>query len=532
MRQLIAKLPFRLLCLLVFAACAACALAQVMPSPAPTGNFTVSGVVLNSATGQPVSRALVALGGVGGQQAFGTFSGSDGSFRIGGVPSGDFMIGAAKPGFNTRGSGPSERLHITADVSSTLKITPEAVVAGHVEDPEHDPIVGAFVSIQQFSVRQGKRQAESVGEAETDGEGNFRAAGLPAGEYLILVAPNGDVAAAPSSSKNRGDWGFGYSYYPGVDSIHSATPIHLTEGQSAEIAFTLKPQPIFHVSGVVNGNRSTTPVEVTFSRPEFPLVNRWVQTTLATGRFTVFNLSGATYLAQASAFDGERQLRAQQELTIGSDMQDLQFALMPPASIPLNVHFPDLAASQTHVRQAISVTLDSDIPGGENAYGGTWMENPETAKIDNVWPGSYWLRVSSYTGLRVQSARFGSIDLMQEKLVVGSTPPSDPIEIVLADDSGSVNIAVPAGVRCSAVLLPLSYAALQPIVSGLPSGAGKVTIPNVPPGDYYAVLIEEGNDVAYAESAFIRANEAKLMRVTVPPKGSVSAGAQVLRRGQ
>ena len=67
-----------------------------------TQKFTVSGTVVNEATGEPIPRAMVTLMGSPMRYAF---SDSNGSFTIEGVPAGRYSMQAQKPGF----FGPQER---------------------------------------------------------------------------------------------------------------------------------------------------------------------------------------------------------------------------------------------------------------------------------------------------------------------------------------------------------------------------------------------------------------------------------------
>ena len=100
--------------------------------------------MVNSATGEPIPRALVQL--MGPLQRS-DLTDSQGSFRFEGVPEGRAMFMARKPGFfsseelSRGGGGPRAPMMITADVSSlVLKLTPEGIVTGIVTGDDGEPL--------------------------------------------------------------------------------------------------------------------------------------------------------------------------------------------------------------------------------------------------------------------------------------------------------------------------------------------------------------------------------------------------------
>ena len=64
--------------------------------PAASGNITVSGTVVNSVTGEPISRALVQMNGMVQRVAM---TESDGRFHFEGLPEAQVVFMAHKPGY-------------------------------------------------------------------------------------------------------------------------------------------------------------------------------------------------------------------------------------------------------------------------------------------------------------------------------------------------------------------------------------------------------------------------------------------------
>src|SRR5512133_2919633 len=64
--------------------------------PAQTGTITLTGVVVNSVTGEPISRALIQMQGMASRVAL---TDSDGKFQFENLPETQAMLTAHKPGY-------------------------------------------------------------------------------------------------------------------------------------------------------------------------------------------------------------------------------------------------------------------------------------------------------------------------------------------------------------------------------------------------------------------------------------------------
>lgn len=146
----------------------------------------------------------------------------DGSFRIDGVPVGDYFAGAVMPGYLTSGTAAAANtatgeqlkglvasmptVHVAAGQVASVNLTVHrgAVIAGRVQFADGSPAIGAKVQwelaerdLEIESVRMAKpspqqeiilefgyhpRQGNGV---ETDDEGRYRIFGLPAGKYIV-----------------------------------------------------------------------------------------------------------------------------------------------------------------------------------------------------------------------------------------------------------------------------------------------------------------------------------------------------------
>jgi hypothetical protein len=211
---------------------------------------TVSGSVVNSATGEPIPRALVQI--MGGLQRS-DLTDSQGSFRFEGVPEGRAMFMARKPGFFSseelsRGGGrPRAPMMITGDLSSlVLKLTPEGTVAGSITGDDGEPLEGVRLRLKHQVISNGRKQWEARGQSTTNDNGEFRAADLIPGTYYMVAQ-----AQRPSTPRAAAEPNVGYapSYYPGTSDLASASAIEVRGGQTVQIEFRLRSQPVYEVAG-------------------------------------------------------------------------------------------------------------------------------------------------------------------------------------------------------------------------------------------------------------------------------------------
>lgn len=166
--------------------------------PYRTGVGSVSGVVHDTRTGQPVSGATISLSPSPYDRSYPslqTWSASDGGYSISGVPDGDYYVGVnyypamgepnpfeyeLDPAVITVSGGAAVALSGEDDLTSIPAGT--GTIDGVVRDPvTHLAIGGLTVSLNRTN---GGYQ----GTAEADSAGRFRFTGLPAGEYGVWVA--------------------------------------------------------------------------------------------------------------------------------------------------------------------------------------------------------------------------------------------------------------------------------------------------------------------------------------------------------
>jgi hypothetical protein len=178
------------------------------PPPDPSTLVTVHGIVRNAASGEPLPRALVQIGGASGEAAL---TDGDGRFEIGGVPPGPNVFQLTRPGFHDTVPG-QERSQIgfetpaavTHDVFVTpglpelaFVMTPTNVIRGQCELSTGESAQGIGVVLLRRTVDDGRAVWRPTANTHTNADGVYRFAGLDDGEYAIYTQPTmeGDIPA-------------------------------------------------------------------------------------------------------------------------------------------------------------------------------------------------------------------------------------------------------------------------------------------------------------------------------------------------
>lgn len=238
----------------------ATALAQEPPPPSQAFG-RVAGRVVNDA-GTPVAGAMVTLlSNVPNVPTPVVRSDADGRFDIPGVPpsaghrlsvSGVGLLQASthvgKEVVRVFRVRPGERVDVTVTMSKGGAVT------GRVVDEHGDPVQELQVRVLRYATAQdGTRALMPVGEGDlTDDRGEFRAFGLPPGEYVVAAVE----AEAETVRGLRPNPLFGRLrtlpvYFPGTTEAAAAEPVTVVTAQDASITFAWRATPAFRISGIV-----------------------------------------------------------------------------------------------------------------------------------------------------------------------------------------------------------------------------------------------------------------------------------------
>jgi len=507
--------------------------------PSSSCPCTLRGSVVDSVSGQPVPHALVKLSGASPRAAL---TDSDGKFQFEGLPAGSVTPEAIKPGFLGNSSGPlpgsvSSIEFGPATLPITLKLIPEGAIAGEVSDENGEPLEGFTITVLSRGPQSKRLYPDPWHRAVTDDEGKFRISGLGPGSYFLLARPN-QVPALATSGKVSVPSGYSPVFYRGSSEPASAVLLKVLPGRTLRANFSLKREFFIRLSGTVSGYAPQEHVSLmlqdSFGAPQ----NSEIIFDNASGLFHTKWITPGTYtlIAASAAVDGDASSAisfASLHINAASDLPNLRLVLQSTTNIPANVRIRssgNSAEQQPPVVQLFLAPQDKQfisraVPFMPSAQ----PESPEFTRdsvgvFPGVRPGTYQLTFAigaSSSSYYLDSATWGSADLLSDDLVLDSSGAAPPIEVVLRDDAATLNGSVALGDSpVVAMVVVLSDRRKPLFLSAGPSG--KFTFTALPPGVYRLFAVDSSANFEYQDPAFLAKVSSKTQEITLSPKQSAS----------
>ena len=366
---------------------------------------SLSGVIRNSATGEPLAHACVRLqrnAGIANPSR--VITNADGQFAFTNIVPGTHTLIAERRGFGpgkvyggifTLKSGEEIR-----DV--VLSLVPDAVIAGRVIDAEGNPVERSTVEVLGGKSEQ---------TAETDDRGEFRIGGLHAGRYLVK-AFFGTSLPREIRTDGTAEINYGPTYYPSARTARTARPVNVSVGQEVTgIEIKLLSFPVLHISGtILNVPKGDEPARIQLDDG----LSQRTYTADANGKFTIWRVPPGRYqiMAENGEDSGQRFRSAPMEINLtNSSIENI--SLVP-------IVFPLMLKGQVRIQGDMkiwsedlktAITLEPVNTVEEAAQSDTIDEDGEL-EITDLWPVRYRVRVENSTkDYYVKSVRLGNREL-------------------------------------------------------------------------------------------------------------------------
>ncbi|HUI26189.1 MAG TPA: carboxypeptidase-like regulatory domain-containing protein [Candidatus Kryptonia bacterium] len=505
------------------------------PSDARDG-FVLSGTVLNSVTGEPISRALVRAGGQANRTAF---SDSEGHFQFEGMSAGQVMLTAQKPGYFSEQDATGYSLHPIIVGPNTgalsLKLQPLSAISGRVTDAVGQPIERISVRLTCRTLRNGRKIWEPRGMTETDEDGHFRFPSLLPATYYVAVGPSQSEGKILASGE-KPTTGLPHVYFPGVPDLASAAPIQLAAGQQYQADFSLAAVPVYSVTGSITGAPPEHGVGVMTLTPSGDDLMLPTKVNSELGTFGLDAVPAGTYTLKAMASVENQPLRAEQRITVAANLDNVHLALTPAISIPVIVHMQSRGASNGSTaigggisggwhshddRPPISVGLVPNQPNASEVFSSFGQRPGNSGSnamlLPNVDPGNYTVSLMPQSPWYVQSATYGQTNVLYDDIIV-SAGQSYPLDIVLRDDSASLTISIrglgkPDHPQAGIVILPQPASKLPPhVLNGV---TNNYTEMGLAPGDYLVFAFDRIDSLEYTDPDALAAYASQAAHVTL-----------------
>jgi hypothetical protein len=440
----------------------------------------VRGVVVNSVTREPLSRALVSSP----DNAFATMTDDRGRFEFifphaaietsttspdpsqqqpqYSIPNHNrnrpTTLIVRKVGFFSPPEGVDISQIDPAQPDVRIELVPEARIAGSVIIPGLDGSDKLQLQLYRREITDGEEKWQPAGDAATRADGEFRFAELFPGYYKLLTQelPDRD----PLTSDPRGQ-AFGYPplYYPNASDFVSAAVIRLKAGEIFQPTMSPVKTEYYPVSIGFTNSPATSNIGIQV----------WPQAHAGPGYALGYNrrdgliqgaLPNGTYTVRVTEY-APGVMTGTVNITVrGAPVSGPPVTLLPGSAITVNVQeeFQHAQAVQ-EPGNGVNITYSSNAPsaGKRPNYLQVFLQpeeqfesnsaaslrqptgpDDESLVIENVQPGRYRVIATPSIGY-VSSITFGRLDLLRHSLVVGTGAAVPTVEITMRDDGAEID---------------------------------------------------------------------------------------------
>jgi hypothetical protein len=531
----------------------------------------IRGVVINSVTREPISRALV----FSPDNAFAAMTDDRGRFEFTFTPAASqpaiaFDTGglqqnsgfqnptpnrpnafmARKVGFVGPNYEQPNNIQAFSPLSPDQKdviisLVPEARIVGHVNLTGSDGSNKMQVALYRRVLREGREQWDAVGNGTTRADGGFRLAELSPGSYKLLTLEQLDQD--PQTFDPRGQLiGYPPLYYPNASNFATAAVIKLAPGETFQATMSPTKRRYYPVNlGVTNPVANGMEVTV------------WPEGQPGPGYSLGYNPQDATiqgsmpdgtYTVQVRAY-GPTLMAGRTNFTVnGIPVAGPAVTLLQGISLPVTVreefhqtqteppvgnfafsNGPNTIMQNTRRPNYLQVNLIPDEEYGlasQTSLRPPVDQNDESLVIENVLPGRY--RVSTNTGIGyVAAITSGSTDLLQRPLIVSGGGTIPAMEITVRDDGAELegtldpskanpDPPVPqgrfGGPQGIVYVVPVDGMDSRTKLAGL-NPDGSFTVQQIAPGTYHVFALENQAQIQSVTDEWLKQHEAKVQVV-------------------
>ena len=497
--------------------------------------YRIAGTLTDSATGKPVSGATVETLTSGMLQILqNTVTDSEGYFSLDCVPAGKYALRALKRGyvpeaFNEHDGGFSSAI-VTGEGQDTehipFRIDPEGVIRGHVTDDAGEPVPNAQVLIQRWTASNGLGEhLEAVLTDEVDDQGEFEVWNLSPGKYMLAAKASPWFAVHSSANTRKPadsaeqreaetalDIAYPVTYYDRTTSGRSATPLSLASGETAEVNFSLHAVPAVHLTLRVPHNGDPFPAWATLKQTilgadlrESPDVvsssESLIEYAVAPGHYVV---EGGTP-AHVAEVDAVRDLELNLASGTPTIQESVKIRMVDGLPIPEPLQLALLSGDQ------MQEIIKAQMVG----------KSEET--FPSIPPGE-WTAVASSENLQLAVVAVQSGSKLKAGSQIEVTGKESDLTFYIArgktrieglatrDGKGEAGVMI--------VLVPKDPAVnLAEFRRDQSDSDGSFMLPDLIPGDYIIVAIEDGWGLEWMRTQTIRKYLAGGIAITVSDKG-------------
>jgi hypothetical protein len=554
----------------------------------PEALVTVHGVVMNSATGKPLPRALVVIAEGDTETTGGALTDNDGRFEISGVHAGPQAFGVIKPGYSDHDASGEDSAHNVLVASEmpdlVFTLTPNSSIRGQVGLSTGDSAGHIVVYLLQQVVQHGRAEWATVKAVRTDAEGFYHFNGLQEGLYTVGCEATLESAPAttlvdPENSKSVALNGFALTFYPNVRQLAAAGKIRLGAGEQVQANIDLTQEPFYPVSASIlvpdggtllasttgpSGKKKLTPAPLLLDsdyhfsayHPRYDAASQTVQAILPDGNYVLGLVVPASFISTAGEAGSALGYQHPSYFTglavftvAGHALKNLLIPLFAPPSYPLHLRAQSSSTKQSGdfptdgLTSVVSVSL---IRNGEflldaNSQLDMIKEGTDSFDLMRAPPFSYWVHTRVYgQGLCAGELTASWANLARESLTLSFSGPPGPMEFTVRNDCARLTLSLPASLTAfNPGIEPVYTVYVVPDFDTTedvepqtlsPSSESSLTLQQLTPGNYHVYTFTHQVELEYKNPAAMAQLPIRGQPVTLSPGGAANLVLEVPER--
>jgi hypothetical protein len=394
----------------------------------------------------------------------------------------------------------------------------------------------AQVAVLRERFVAGRSHWEQVGAERTNDLGDYRIAGLAAGNYFVSVTPppdfrslieaNGNAMAAShatAASDKPAPVTYQTTYYPGTKDRSQASSIQLRAGDAFPVNFSLTPGPSLTIRGSVVNLPPGATAAIMLQSKDFNLMLNGAEMH-KDGTFEIRDVSPGAYTILATVDNAAMPMLARQSLQVTStNLEGLRLAPLAGGVIRGQLRMEATGASRPDPSQMFLLLHSAD---GDDDVLGTFALEAASSPVahvnadgsfewKNVPAGHYFIQLSDASAMPdwfLKSVIAGGRAVAESGFSVSG--PSTDLLIIASANGAAVD-----GVAATQKDEPVADAVVVAVPKGrwqhhsdryrkaVTDQRGRFTLRGLPPGDYTVFAWESVEGEAYCNPEFLKGYE-------------------------
>ena len=487
-------------------------------------------------------------------------TGADGHFAFTGLPPAKYSLTASARGYRAHGFNQHGNFFTGIAVGPDLdgsnlvfRLVPDAAIEGSVTDDDGEPVRNANVQLFQRNNETGQQRTQVIFNAVTDDRGRYQCSHLSPGTYFVAVSarpwyanyytpgtalPDPDNAARVAEEKAQLDVAYPLTFYPAAEDSANATPIVLHPGERMTADIVMHAIPAVHLrikTGETDGSTSGV-----LAPRGFPRVSQRIfEGTLAPvvsaqgfgytpGMYEYTGIAPGRYVVEMPDSGSKRNGAGWYKEIDLSGTVELDARENPALASVSGAVVLEGATTRPAGKMLVELI---NRTSGENFTAPVSDKGMFDFKDDEIRPGAYDVELANAPGIHVKKLLAKGARTAGRTIEIG---PGGSVQlvctatravaqlngVVLRDDkpfAGAMVVLVPQDLSADWLLFRRDQS----------DSDGTFTLPEVLPGSYSAMALEDAWDLDWASPTALQPYLKNATPVEVTGEGKISIKVQL-----